>query len=232
MNRLGVILCGGSGARLSDMGGIILKPMITFDSRPFVEYLFWKIFVSTNAVMFVQPENNNTIKNYFKNLALYTEGKKTISKSIYSVKENKTFDDIDQLLICYGDTIADVDLKKLYTFHKEHEADVTITSYRLNSNFGIIESVGDGILIKKFEEKPMLPQRINIGYMVVNWDALKYFNTNSIADAFNNIIKKGRLCSYKHEGKHWTYNSIYDVRLLKNNEEFRRYLKGITPIPV
>lgn len=216
MRVLGAILCGGKGARLGDVGEFVLKPLIRFEGRPFVKYIidqFNKLRVDQRVVVF--PSGDDTLQDFLKGMA-YVESRDSIPRSIRAL-ESLTF---DAAIICYGDTIADIDLEELLKFHISHEADLTVTTFCVTSNFGIVECFEDDIEVKFFEEKPILPMRINIGYMVINKDALKYFDADTLAIAFERVIADGKMCAYHHTGLHFTYNTTDDARELKRNQTF------------
>lgn len=216
MRVLGAILCGGKGARLGDVGEFVLKPLVPFEGRPFVKYIidqFIKVKVDQRAVIF--PKGDDTLQDFLKGMA-YVESRDSIPRSIRALDGLE----FDRVIICYGDTLADIDLEELLKFHISHEADLTVTTFCVTTNFGIVECFEDDIEVKSFEEKPMLPMRINIGYMVINKDTLKYFDADTLAIAFEQVIADGKMCAYHHDGQHFTYNTIEDARELKRNRTF------------
>lgn len=223
MRVLGAILCGGKGARLGDVGEFVLKPLVPFEGRPFVKYIidqFNKLRVDQRAI--IHPEGDDTLQEFLKGMA-FVESKDSIPRSIRALESL----DFDIAIVCYGDTLADIDLEGLLKFHISHEADLTVTTFCVTSNFGIVECFEDDIEVKSFEEKPILPMRINIGYMVINKDALKYFDVDTLAMAFEGVIADGKMCAYHHGGQHFTYNTTEDARELKRNLTFINLLRGI-----
>ena len=59
----------------------------------------------------------------------------------------------NDFMVCYGDTIANVNIEKLYAFHKSHSKIATVCSYQLKQNFGIIKKNDENLVIS-FNEKP------------------------------------------------------------------------------
>lgn len=225
METLGVILCGGKGSRLGDVGELIPKPIITFDGLPFIRYIIKQLENCVDKVVVVNPKDDNSLGEYLKTVE-FIEAENSIPRSIHTIGKSDL--DFDTLVICYGDTIADINIKDLIDFHTKNEADLTVTTYKMKSDFGVVECCGDDIIVKHFEEKPMLPIKINIGYMVINRDVINpYFNTDNLSTAFNDIIFIGKLCAYHHQGLHFTYNTMNDVRKLKQDEKFFNLIRRI-----
>ena len=49
----------------------------------------------------------------------------------------------DKFLLCYGDTLANVDINRLTNFHNAHTGSTTISCFQLQSQFGIVKSTFD-----------------------------------------------------------------------------------------
>ena len=69
----------------------------------------------------------------------------------------------NDFIVCYGDTISNINIKKLIRFHKTNSKKITITAYPLKSSFGVINLNKYNSVIG-FREKPVLNELINIGY--------------------------------------------------------------------
>jgi NDP-sugar pyrophosphorylase family protein/CheY-like chemotaxis protein len=65
----------------------------------------------------------------------------------------------DEFLVIQGDAVADVDFDKLMRRHRERDADVTITTIRVQDprDFGIVETDETGRILR-FQEKPRLEE--------------------------------------------------------------------------
>ena len=66
------------------------------------------------------------------------------------------------LLICYGDTLVDINLNKYIKFYQSNPKKIIAASYQLETNFGIFDIKKNNQIIG-FEEKP----KLNIGLMLV-----------------------------------------------------------------
>ena len=118
-------------------------------------------------------------------------------------------------LICYGDTLANVDINALYNFHIKNNSKITVTSYQLESQFGILDIDSNG-LVFRFREKPKLDAWINIGYIVINNNILQN-KLDSFKDFTSSLADKGYLFSYKHQGLHITVNSLTELKQAEKN---------------
>ena len=71
--------------------------------------------------------------------------------------------DDDVFMLTYGDGVADVDLRKLVAFHKQHGKLATVTVVRPTSRFGMLD-VADSGVVTQFAEK----RRASIGRVQVS----------------------------------------------------------------
>jgi len=111
------------------------------------------------------------------------------------------------MLMCYGDTLANVDVRQLRAEHEKNSALATMTVYPFYSPFGIVNVDSDDH-ITKFSEKPRLPYWINIGYMFSELCALDLVSRNSDMPEFLiALAASGSLHAFRHEGRHLTINT-------------------------
>ena len=122
----------------------------------------------------------------------------------------------DFALILSGDHIYSMDYDPLLTFHRDHNADVTLAAIRVPkeeaSRFGILE-VGDDYRVRSFVEKPKVPPSnlANMGVYLFNLDVLDRAlwedskNPNSShdfgKDILPNLVAQGkRLFAFPYSG--------------------------------
>ena len=109
--------------------------------------------------------------------------------------------------VCYGDTLANVDIGALLSLHCASDAAATLTIYPLHSPFGIVDADAEGRVIA-FAEKPRLPYWINIGYLLCEREAFSAMRRGTDIDEFLSALARvGRLYAYRHSGKHLTVNT-------------------------
>ena len=116
----------------------------------------------------------------------------------------------DEFLVCYGDTLANINIIDLYNFHNNNNATGTVSSYQIQSQFGILNIDKNG-LVSGFMEKPKLDAWINIGFFIFN---KKVFNikAKNFADFIAQLAHSGYLYSFKHRGLHITVNTLTELK--------------------
>src|SRR5207248_1819050 len=113
-------------------------------------------------------------------------------------------------LVCYGDTLANVDLGELGDTHAAAGWDATLTVHPLRCPFGVVEAAGDG-RVTGFAEKPVLPHWINIGFLLCEPAALgRLRHGTDMPDYLAGLAADGRLGVYRHRGRHLTVNTEKD----------------------
>jgi NDP-sugar pyrophosphorylase family protein len=117
--------------------------------------------------------------------------------------------DEEDFLVYYGDTISDVNLKKMYEFHKRHNFLATIAGVKgMRFDYGVINGHKR---ITSIQEKPILPYYICTGLFWVNKRIWKYLqpDTDFMKDVFPLCLKKGeKLGIFKHKGHYWDVGNI------------------------
>ena len=132
-----------------------------------------------------------------------------------------------RVIICYGDTIANVDIDRLQHEHERNHALATVTTYPLLSPFGIVEC-DDSMRVHSFIEKPSLPYWINIGFMMCEPEAFDFLSSGTdMPDFLSALARSGRLFTHQHSGKHLTVNTekeraVAEVEMI----EFFTHLQG------
>ena len=246
-----VILAGGLGTRLSEVTDIIPKPMVKIGKYPIIyhvmntfnKYGYKDFYVALGY-------KSEIIKNYFLNYKYETADFEINYKSneinlinkpkidwkislIDTGLETMTggrlkrlkgyFDKNEDFFLTYGDSLANVNLKKLLSFHKQHKKLVTISAVHPGARFGELKL--SNYKVKSFKEKPQTQEGwINGGYMVINSKFLKYIkNDKSILEKnpLEIAAKNGELMAYKHEG----FWHCMDTKRDKDNLE-ELYSKG------
>ena len=120
----------------------------------------------------------------------------------------------EDFFIYYGDTITNVDITKMYEFHKRHNFLATICAVKgFKCEYGIINGHKT---VSSLQEKPMMPNYICTGAFWANKRILKFLqpDTDFMKDVFPLLLKKGhKLGLWKHRGFY------YDVGNISNYEK-------------
>lgn len=124
-------------------------------------------------------------------------------------------------LVCYGDTVANVNIREAFRPFINDSAAMSLTLSKLKSDFGVVELVDEQIRI--INEKPTLPYWINIGYILCqHWTFLRLTPQDSVVDWVNRIAKQDRVIPHYHGGFHYTINTQRD------RDEVSKIFSGVT----
>ena len=215
-----VILCGGKGERLKPLTESLPKPLVKIKGRPILSYLlshfenygFRKFVIAvgykSEAIVQYFEQNHKNLE-----IEIVDSGDADIIERIKDSEKYLTGD----FIMSYGDTLTDMNLDDLVSFHHGHKADISITCYPLQSQFGVLE-IADLGEVTSFIEKPMLDKWINIGYYYFSHRIISRIKKHSrFLDFLHEIIKEGNLYGYKHRGIHITVNSVKELQEAENN---------------
>ena len=122
--------------------------------------------------------------------------------------------DSDLFMVTYGDGVADVNIEKLIAFHKEKGKIATITGVHPVSRWGLVNANEDN-LVTAFEQKPLLYDYVNGGFMVFDKRIFTYLKKGDmIEDALARLISQQELALYKHEGFWYGMDTYKDFLVL------------------
>ena len=219
-NLTAIILCGGKGLRLRPLTNDMPKPLIEIDNKPILSYVIKHLRKhGINKFLIATGYQSNKIKKFMEetysdlDYKLVDSGDAGILTRVKDCIKNINSD----FLLCYGDTISDINLTELVEFHKENKNCVTISSFPIIIPFGVME-VDENNGVRSFEEKPILQDVMNIGYYYFNKKDYEIINRNSgIIELLNLLIKSKRLKCYKHNGVHITINTLAELETANEN---------------
>ena len=215
-----ILLCGGKGQRLRPHTKNIPKPLLLVNKKPFLYYMIKKFLkLNANQIILAAGYKSNKVslfvKKYFNNnkkIKIIDSGNVDIIKRIKdcSIYINNDF------FICYGDTYVNLNLKKyIYDFKKNnYMACVLATYYRLK--YGTITFSNRTKLVKNFNEKPIIPEPINLGYFLLKKDLIKIVSTHSSWLSFvKNIAKSKKLKIKITDKKYFSFDSPREYHEVK-----------------
>lgn len=209
-----LLLCGGKGERLKPLTDSIPKPLIPIKGKPILLYLIshlekagFRSFVISIGYKAEKMREYFRVNHTHLNIQLVDSGDVDIVRRIQDAQKVIPGD----YVMCYGDTLADVDMDRLLAFHAAHPGLLTMTSYPLRSQFGVLELNADG-QVASFLEKPILDKWINIGYYYFDQKIRNaMYEYNDFVDFLQACIKEQRLYCYKHTGMHITVNTLKEL---------------------
>jgi glucose-1-phosphate cytidylyltransferase len=234
-----VILCGGRGTRLNEMGVAVPKALAPVGGKPVIWHLL-RIFAASGFDDFVLCLGylSDKITQYFSGLAMTgthdaegtfdidADGLRCSVRLVDTGLDTNTGGRIkaiekclageERFFVTYGDGLADVDLKALADFHRGHGKTATLTAVHPVSNFGILE-LGEDSTVRDFKEKPVLESWINGGFFVFEREIFNYLDDDSILERqpLADLAAKGELMAYKHAG-FWKCMDTYKDNLELN----------------
>ena len=212
-----LILAGGRGTRLQPLTHELPKPLIPLHDRPLIEHIvdLFKRYDIKDIIVSVgykKEKIKETLGNG-KHLGVnitYVEEKEPLGTAgpIRLAKPylNETF------IVCNVDELKEIDLREMYSFHKQNHATATIalTTVKDPSIYGVAILKGNRIL--DFVEKPKKgaspSNLINAGLYMMEPGTINYIpegNSSLEKDVFPKLAKEGKLFGYPFGGQ-W-YNT-------------------------
>ena len=250
-----VILCGGLGTRLREETEIKPKPMIEIGGMPILWHIM-KTYAAYgfNDFILCLGYKGERIKEYFYNYEMlsndFTVELGTKNIDVYPrhsekgwkvtlvdtgaeamtgtrIKRIQRFIDSNTFMLTYGDGVADINIKELFTYHKQHGKIGTVTGATPPSRYGELVISGDHVM--SFMEKPAeAKDSISGGYFVFNKDIFKYLTDKDDCvlekEPLRNLAEKGELKVYRHKGFWQCMDTYRDYKYLQSLWE-----KGVSP---
>lgn len=216
-----IVLCGGKGERLKPLTDETPKPLIKINNESILfrilkHLIYFKLnnFIIATGYKSYKIEKFIKKKKEFSNIKVLYTGEDVdiitrIKKCLPYCKDN--------ILICYGDTLLDININKLINFYLLNINKIVITAFNLKTNFGILKILSSNTVVK-FLEKPKLNLWINVGFVMLN---KKYYNLLFKFKTFKNFLinmgSKKKFKAFKHLGKHITINTLSELEEAKKN---------------
>jgi len=226
-----VLLCGGRGERLRPFTETLPKALVPLKGLPLLGHLL-RYMSLAGIVRFLVcvGYKADAIESFLNEhqqpaweVTFVNSGDASMTDRLLDARAHLS----NRALVCYGDTLANVDLPSLLDAHQQSGALATLTIHPLHSPFGIVETFENG-RVRSFQEKPRLPYWINIGFLVCEQAAFDYLQRGSDMPRFlSTLAEAGALNAYRHTGKHVTVNTEKE-RLAAEAEivEFYTYMDG------
>jgi len=119
------------------------------------------------------------------------------------VKRVEPYVDGDLFIVTYGDTLADVNLNELISFHRRHGKLATVTAVHPVSRFGILH-LNEGGCVTRFTEKPVAEGYANAGYFVFDRKVFDYLDADESCilerAPLERLAADGQLVAFCHDG--------------------------------
>jgi glucose-1-phosphate cytidylyltransferase len=221
-----IILCGGMGTRLREETEFKPKPMVLIGNKPLLWHIM-KIYAHHGYRDFILAlgYKGDCIKDYLlgdhsleeNNFRIISADTGLETPHGERVLKLKNYISGDLFMVTYGDGVADIDIDRLIEFHKAKNKIATITGVHPTSRWGLVK-VDSGDLVTQFDQKPVLYDYVNGGFMVFKKEFFNFLKPGDmIEDALTRLAAQGQVALYKHE-KFWygmdTYRDFLELNKL------------------
>lgn len=211
-NVKGIVLCGGKGTRLRPLTHYIQKTMVPvgLKQKPLLEYVVQLFkFHGIKELVFLVNYKAEQIMNYFGDGSRfgvkisYVEddpNSKGTGGAVLTAYNKGELDNVESLLVYYGDIITDMNLTDLLQYHRDKKAWGTVA---LSSGFkvrvGLANLDNEGKVLG-FEEKPTLKKPVSIGISVLKGELLEQMKLlkgdkpelDLMGEVFPHLLKVGK----------------------------------------
>jgi len=215
-----VVMAGGVGSRLRPLTDTIPKPMLPVGGRPLLEHIIDQLRLSgVRRVNVTTHYRAEMIADHFGDGSAF-------GVDIAYVEEDEPLGTAGALgrlepgdgplLVMNGDILTKVDFRALFDFHREHDAMLTMSVRREETQlqYGVVTTEGE--LVTSIEEKPTLTHFVNAGIYLLAPEALRHVPTDGrydMTDLVARLIEHGeRVVSFPIR-EYWVdigHNSSYE----------------------
>jgi len=241
-----VILAGGFGTRISEESVARPKPMIEIGGMPLLWHVM-KIYshYGHNDFVVCLGYKGYMIKEFFANYLLHMsdvtidiKNDRTEIHNNYSepwkvtlidtgentmtggrIKRVRRFVEGERFMLTYGDGVANIDLKKLVRFHKNHGKLATLTAVKPPGRFGAL-GIENEVEIKTFLEKPRGEGGyVNGGFFVLEPQVLDLIQGDETIwerEPLEHLASKDQLRAYKHDDFWYAMDTLRDKNHLES----------------
>ncbi len=239
-----VVLAGGLGTRLQEETTVKPKPTVEIGGRPILWHII-NIYAAYGHKEFIVAlgYRGEVIKKYFLNyyylrnslsihlgsgrVDVHDGGREDwVVHLIDTGPHTETGGRIKRLapwvgneafMMTYGDGVANINIRDLVAFHRQHKKLATVTAVRPPARFGGLTFDGDAVA--RFVEKHQISEGwINGGFFVLEPGVLDYIEGDGTIferEPLERLAHDGQLVAYRHDDFWQCMDTLRDVRLLE-----------------
>lgn len=190
--KIALILAGGKGVRLRPLTYDIPKPLVPIKGKPTIEHIVDELIRNGIKDMVISiGYKADMIMKYLDGAGLdakisYVVEKESLGTggglrlSLEKIRSRYNGD----IFLVYGDAVFRFDIKKMYSFHKEKDALITMALKRKKETVGRGVAFLDGTRVTKFIEKPAQDAKLEDMSNLTN--AGKYILNTKVLDLLPN----------------------------------------------
>ena len=225
-----IILAGGLGTRMREETDFRPKPMVEVGGRPVLWHILKHLSThGVNCFVVALGYKGEMIRDYFlkdeslasdrgwrsgyvETVKVHDEDRGTpwtvtlVDTGLSTntggrVKQAAEFTSGSDVLMAYGDTLADVDVSGLERHHRQSGAEVTVTAVQPISRFGVLE-LAQGGRVREFVEKPRMREWVSIGHMMMSKQFIDALPDNAVLEEqpMAQVAATGKMYAFRHEG--------------------------------
>jgi len=178
-----VILAGGKGSRLRPYTKVLPKPLVPLDDFPISEIIIRQLkYYGLRNIVISTGHLAELIETYFGDghrwgvhIQYVRERKPLGTAGALKLIKNLA----DNFLVINGDTLTDINFKKLMSFHKSKKASATIVMKEriVKTDFGVIKYDKQDMFLD-YIEKPEHRTFVSTGINIFNKRCQKYIKRN------------------------------------------------------
>lgn len=181
-----VIMAGGFGTRLRPLTEEVPKPMLPVGDRPLMEHIIQqlrqagihKVNITTHYLEEKIAGHFGDGSRFGVDLSYVSEDRPLGTAGALGLMKKPD----EPILVMNGDILTRVDFRAMLSFHRKHEAELTVgvRQYDLQVPYGVIECHGEQI--RGVREKPLLKFFVNAGIYLLEPSALRYIPSDQRFD--------------------------------------------------
>jgi len=237
------VLCGGRGERLRPLTDYFQKAMIPIGPKklPLLAYVVLLLkHHDVSRITMLTGYRSEDVRRYFGDgtthgaSIFYSEdarGEKGSLNALANAMKKNVISHCDELLVYYGDVLADIDLTSLFAIHRKKGADGTLVLSRGYTLPVGTAKLGRGGLVASVHEKPKLNLSVTTGCMVLGPAALTLAgrlasreNTDLMTHLVPSLLDRGMRVAAYYTGEAW-----YDVGTVSSFERLDLELERHPP---
>src|SRR5205807_4949843 len=194
-----VVMAGGMGTRLRPLTEAMPKPMLHVGGRPVIERIIEQLrAVGVSRVEISTHHQAEKIVEHFG------------GGEAFGVKINYVNEEVplgtggflglidtpkEPLLVINGDILTQIDFRKIFIYHREQNAEMTVAvrRYDFQVPYGVVEC--EGSCVSKLEEKPTVEFFVNAGIYLIEpsvFNVVQPRDHLSMTDLIQKLLDAGR----------------------------------------
>lgn len=194
-----VIMAGGYGTRLHPLTEELPKPMLPLGGRPLLQYTLDKlkqaeikrVHISTHYLSDKIMEHFGDGRSEGLDIQYVAEDHPLGTAGALGLMAKTD----EPLLVINGDIITELDFRAMLSFHREHEADMTVAvrQYDIQIPYGVLKSSGP--YVKGMEEKPVVTYMVNAGIYLLSpavYGLIPRGKGFDMTDLISLLVERGR----------------------------------------